>query len=152
MRCQSQPWIAPLAITSFSFCSRNSLIITLTVQKIDVPARSSKANGAQANAGSVWETQIEIVSDTDEALEGVWRVNSEASPYQHVAMWPQALVKQMILPTTEEEDIVLDPFGGSGTTAEVAYRMGRRAIIIESSPACVDALKDRISRLPERLF
>lgn len=120
--------------------------------KIDVPARSSKANGVQANAGSVWETQIEIVSDTDEELEGVWRVNSEASPYRHVAMWPQALVRQMLLPTTEEEDIVLDPFGGSGTTAEVAYRMGRRAIVIESSPTCVDALRDRISRLPERLF
>lgn len=120
--------------------------------KIDVPARSSKKNGVHANAGSVWQTQIEIISDTQGELEGVWRVNSEASPYRHVAMWPQALVRQMILPSTQEGDVVLDPFGGSGTTGEVAYKMGRKAIIIESSPACIEALKHRVSKLSNRLL
>ena len=34
-------------------------------------------------------------------MDGVWRVNSEASPYRHVAMLARwALVRQMLLPTT----------------------------------------------------
>lgn len=120
--------------------------------KIDVPARSSRTNGARANAGSVWETQYEVIADSDEDTNEVWRINPEASPYRHVAMWPRALVRQMILPTTREGDVVLDPFGGSGTTAEVAYAMGRRAIVIESSPTCIDALQHRIGQLSQRLL
>lgn len=120
--------------------------------KIDVPSRASAQNGVRANAGSVWETQYEIVADSDPEPEGVWRVNPEASPYRHVAMWPRALVRQMLLPTTREGDTVLDPFAGSGTTGQVAYEMGRRAILIESSESCFEALQDRISRMPPRLF
>lgn len=118
--------------------------------KIDVPARASQQEGARANAGSVWETSYEIVSDTDDDQQGVWRVNPEASPYRHVAMWPRALVRQMLLPTTREHDLVLDPFAGSGTTGEVATQMGRRAILIESSPICLEALNERIKRVSER--
>ena len=118
--------------------------------KIDVPARASQQEGVRANAGSVWETSYEIVSDTDDDQEGVWRINPEASPYRHVAMWPRALVRQMLLPTTREDDLVLDPFAGSGTTGEVATQMGRRAILIKSSPICLEALSERIKRVNER--
>lgn len=117
---------------------------------IDVPSRARKDEGIRANAGSVWETEYEIVSDTEEVLDGVWRINPEASPYRHVAMWPRALVRQMLLPTTREGDWVLDPFAGSGTTGEVAVEMGRKAILIESSPSCVEALNDRMYQLDER--
>lgn len=120
--------------------------------KIDVPSRTSSLNGIRTNAGSVWETRCEIVSDTDPEPDGVWRINPEASPYRHVAMWPRALVRQMLLPTTREGDTVLDPFAGSGTTGEVAVEMGRKAILIESAPSCRDALTDRLHRLNGRFF
>jgi site-specific DNA-methyltransferase (cytosine-N4-specific) len=119
---------------------------------IDVPSRTSKRSGDRANAGSVWETRAEIVSDTDEGPDGLWRINPEASPYRHVAMWPRALVRQMLLPTTQPGDLVLDPFAGSGTTGEVAAEMGRKAILIESSPVCQDAMKDRVSQINGQLF
>jgi DNA modification methylase len=61
-------------------------------------------------------------------------------------MWPRALVKQMLLPSTRPDDLVLDPFAGSGTTGEVALAMGRRAILVESSSTCLEALDDRIKR------
>jgi len=117
---------------------------------IDVPSRANPQNGIRANAGSVWETQYEVVSDTASEQNGVWRINPEASPYRHVAMWPRALVRQMLLPSTREGDTVLDPFAGSGTTGEVAAEMGRKAILIESSKSCQDALDDRIERLKSR--
>jgi DNA modification methylase len=117
---------------------------------IDVPSRASIQEGVRANAGSVWETQFEVASDTDAEQDGVWRINPEASPYRHVAMWPRALVRQMLLPSTREGDCVLDPFAGSGTTGEVAVEMGRKAILIESSDSAKDALADRIERLNDR--
>jgi len=66
-------------------------------------------------------------------------------------MWPRALVRQMLLPTTREGDIVLDPFAGSGTTGEVAAEMGRKIILIESSATCQTALESRIGQLAQRL-
>jgi site-specific DNA-methyltransferase (cytosine-N4-specific) len=117
---------------------------------IDVPSRASAQDGVRANAESVWETQFEVVSDTDAEQDAVWRINPEASPYRHVAMWPRALVRQMLLPSTREGDTILDPFAGSGTTGEVAVEMGRKAILIESSDSAKDALADRIERLNDR--
>lgn len=117
---------------------------------IDVPSRASIRSGDRANAGSVWQTHAEIISDTELGPDGLWRINPEASPYRHVAMWPRALVRQMLLPTTREGDIILDPFAGSGTTGEMAVEMGRKAILIESSAVCQTALKDRVGRLSER--
>jgi DNA modification methylase len=119
---------------------------------IDVTSRASTIDGVRANAGSVWETRCDILSDSAAEMDGVWRINSEASPYRHVAMWPRALVRQMLLPATREGDTVLDPFAGSGTTGQVAYEMGRNPILIESSAEGTAALVDRLSRLSGRLL
>lgn len=119
---------------------------------IDVASRSSlrRENGVSigtVNPGSVWETRCDVLSDTDDSLDGLWRMNSEASPYRHVAMWPRALVRQMLLPTARPGDTVLDPFAGSGTTGEVALDLGLKAILIESSAQGKAALGDRLKRL-----
>lgn len=118
---------------------------------IDVPSRRASDAGA-VNPGSVWETQCEVLTDSDASDEGdgpdgLWRINSEASPYRHVAMWPRALVRQMLLPTARAGDTVLDPFAGSGTTGEVALDLGLKAILIEPSGQGKDALADRLRRL-----
>ena len=119
---------------------------------IDVVSRSRQRHETSAgvgtvNPGSIWETRCEILSDTDDALDGVWRVNSEASPYRHVAMWPRPLVRQMLLPTTRPGDTVFDPFAGSGTTGEVALGLGLNAILIESSLHGKEAMADRLQKL-----
>lgn len=119
---------------------------------IDVRSRSSQEPGDRANAGSVWDTRFDVLADSELDLEGVWRRNPEASPYRHVAMWPRALVKQMLLPTSGPGDVVLDPFAGSGTTGEVAFDLGRKAVLIESSAICLKALDDRIRRMNGKLF
>lgn len=114
--------------------------------RIDVPSRASLLEGVKANGGSVWQTQVEILSDSDPQLDAVWRVNPEASPFRHVAMWPRALVRQMILPSSKEGDTILDPFAGSGTTGEVAYELGRKAVLIEPSSTYQSALEPRVSK------
>lgn len=119
---------------------------------IDVPSRSSNRSGDRANAGSVWETQWKILSDSADDADSIWRINPEASPYRHVAMWPRALVRQMLLPTTRPGDTILDPFAGSGTTGEVALDLGLKAILIESSPLALEALTDRLQALNRSLI
>lgn len=49
----------------------------------------------------------------------------------HPAIYPEFLVQELLNLTTKEDDIVLDPFLGSGTTAVVAKRMKRHYIGIE---------------------
>ena len=117
---------------------------------IDIPARKSYKKGDRANAGSVWET--DFLTETEPGPNGVWRINQEASRYPHVAIWPRELVRQMILPTTTEGDVVLDPFAGSGTTGEVAVNLGRKAILIEPASTAQAAMKDRIGKTQDRLF
>ncbi|MGH7938256.1 MAG: DNA-methyltransferase, partial [Bryobacteraceae bacterium] len=134
----------------FLFSKRPNYFFDRTA--IDVPSRASTRKGDRANSGSVWQTSSNTLLNGDSDLDPVWRVNPEASPYRHIAMWPKALVRQMLLPTTREGDTVLDPFAGSGTTGEVAADMGRKAILIESSPTCQIALTDRVAQTVGKLF
>lgn len=52
----------------------------------------------------------------------------------HPARFPEALVEFFIKAGTNEGDMVLDPFSGSGTTAVVAHRLGRDFKCIEINP------------------
>jgi site-specific DNA-methyltransferase (adenine-specific) len=63
-------------------------------------------------------------------IRNVWYViNSDDS--KHPACFPEALARDHILSWSNEGDIVLDPFSGSGTTAKMAKLMGRQYIGIE---------------------
>lgn len=55
----------------------------------------------------------------------VWSINTRPSAIKHFAMWPEALVRRMILCSTKPGDIVLDPFCGSATTLRVADELNR---------------------------
>lgn len=58
----------------------------------------------------------------------VWTIPSEPFPDAHFAVFPTALVTPCILAGSHVGDIVLDPFLGSGTTAQVALSLGRHYI------------------------
>lgn len=58
------------------------------------------------------------------------RCRAEGLPI-HPARMPQAVAELAIKLTTEPGDLVLDPFGGSGTTAAVAEKLGRRWIVTD---------------------
>ena len=58
-------------------------------------------------------------------------------------MKPVALVERAIRNSSKSRDIVLDPFGGSGTTMIAAERAGRRARLLELDPKYVDVIIER---------
>tara|TARA_R100000664_G_scaffold31423_1_gene44993 strand:+ start:795 stop:1589 length:795 start_codon:yes stop_codon:yes gene_type:complete len=66
-------------------------------------------------------------------LTNIWKIPPSRNK-GHVCTFPEKLVENCILPTTEEGDTVLDPFLGSGTTAVVALKHGRRFVGIEKNP------------------
>jgi site-specific DNA-methyltransferase (adenine-specific) len=56
----------------------------------------------------------------------------------------------MILASCPPGGTVLDPFAGSGTTGEVAERLGRGAVLIELNPKYVETIKARLVREKEQ--
>jgi site-specific DNA-methyltransferase (adenine-specific) len=54
---------------------------------------------------------------------------------------PEALLERVILASSREEDVVLDPFCGSGTTVAVAERLGRRWIGIDVAPLAIEIMR-----------
>lgn len=65
----------------------------------------------------------------------------------HPAPFPVALPEFFILATTDPGDIVLDPFGGAGSTLIAAARNGRRGYLTEISPNYCDVILDRYAAL-----
>jgi DNA modification methylase len=71
-------------------------------------------------------------------LRTVWDINTYPIKDAHFATFPPALVEPCLALTTSPGDLVLDPFVGSGTTALVALRAGRRVVGIELNAQYVD--------------
>jgi DNA modification methylase len=73
----------------------------------------------------------------------VWFIDKPAKNDLHPTMKPVELVERAIRNSSKSRDIVLDPFGGSGTTLIAAERAGRRARLIELDPRYVDVIVQR---------
>ena len=75
----------------------------------------------------------------------IWDVpNPGVSGNLHPAVFPEALARDHILSWSNEGDIVLDPFSGSGTTAKMAKLMGRQFIGIEINPEYCEIAAERL--------
>jgi DNA modification methylase len=70
----------------------------------------------------------------------VWFVDKPARNDLHPTMKPVALVERAIRNSSKSRDIVLDPFGGSGSTLIACERAGRQARLIELDPKYVDTI------------
>jgi DNA modification methylase len=91
----------------------------------------------------------------------VWDYHTENRPKRfivpnaastgHFAPFPEELCERPIMASSPPGGIVLDPFMGSGTTAVVARRLGRRFLGIDLSGEYVDLAKQRLSTTSNRL-
>jgi len=66
----------------------------------------------------------------------------------HVAVYPERLVSYFIQGATDEGDVVLDPFMGTGTTAVVAKALGRKYLGFEQVQEYADAAIERVENGP----
>jgi len=82
----------------------------------------------------------------------VLHLATECTNKNHSAAFPEELPEWFIKLFTKENDVVLDPFMGSGTTITVAQRMWRKSIGIEIIPEYYDMVKAKFNNLEPSLF
>ncbi|MHA3846121.1 DNA-methyltransferase [Mycoplasma sp. VS276A1] len=75
------------------------------------------------------------------------RLKDEEGVKVHSTQKPQELLYKIILASTKPNDVILDPFFGTGTTGAVAKRLGRRYIGIEREDKYIKAASTRISKV-----
>ena len=81
----------------------------------------------------------------------IWNINEgymlstkDKIAFEHPAIFPESLVRDHLLSWSNEGDIVLDPFAGSGTTLKIARELNREYIGIEISSKYCDIIKERL--------
>lgn len=82
----------------------------------------------------------------------VWTVNTRPYPEAHFATYPTKLIRPCIKAGCPKGGVVLDPFGGSGTTAEVANELHRDAILCELNPEYCKLINKRLSLTQLEMF
>jgi len=87
---------------------------------------------------SVWNISICIGNE---------RIKDEDGKKAHSTQKPEKLLYKIILSSTKSNDIVLDPFFGSGTTGAVAKRLGRNYIGFEKEQKYIEVAKQRIKNV-----
>lgn len=79
----------------------------------------------------------------------VWEVSHihycQKNRQEHPTQKPEALVERMVLASSSEGDMVVDPFSGSGTTLRVCQQLNRNAVGIEINPEYVEQTKERLN-------
>lgn len=70
----------------------------------------------------------------------IWRISPSYSK-EHPAVFPEELVERVIRYYSFEGDVVLDPFGGSGTLGKVAAQLKRRFVLSEMDPDYVEVIR-----------
>lgn len=92
-----------------------------------------------------------VREETGANLRNYWRLGPDTSGKGHPAAFPRELVRRCIRLATKPGDMVLDPFGGSGTTGAVAHEEDRKAVIVELNPVYNELAKKRLKDLNGKL-
>ena len=85
---------------------------------------------------NVWELPICL---------GKERLKGEDGKKLHSTQKPIELLKRVILTSTKEGDLILDPLAGTGTTGYVAFTLKRDFVMIEINPKYVKGIKERFT-------
>ncbi|HDR8930473.1 TPA: site-specific DNA-methyltransferase [Burkholderia vietnamiensis] len=84
------------------------------------------------------------IMPTERNRRSVWTIPTQSYSGAHFATFPEALVEPCVLAGSRPGDVVFDPFFGSGTTGQVAQRLGRRFIGCELNPDYESLQRDRL--------
>ena len=99
------------------------------------PGRSKQAGGKDCN-----------FAEKGRNKRNVWTITTKPFKDAHFATFPKDLIEPCIKAGCPEGGVVLDPFGGSGTTGIVAALNNRNAILIELNQNYIDIANKRIDK------
>jgi DNA modification methylase len=101
------------------------------------------AHGTIHRDGRAQEVEYTETEATNRNKRSVWTIPTAPYSGAHFATFPPALIVPCILAGCPAGGTVLDPFGGSGTTGDVASGNGRRAVLVELNPEYAKLAQDR---------
>lgn len=78
----------------------------------------------------------------------VWTIPTQPFKGAHFATFPEEIARRCILAGSRPGDVVLDPFGGSGTVGAVAKTTGRTALLCEAQRAYLPLIAQRVASAP----
>jgi len=118
------------------------------------PAGTKGAKGSVGRATQVGVNSRPAeykVYDGKRNKRSVWTVTTRPYKGAHFATFPPDLIEPCVLAGCPKDGIVLDPFGGSGTTAGVALKHGRAAVMCELNPKYAAMIVPRICSITRRM-
>lgn len=106
---------------------------TFNLDNVRVPQKfyRSRNNMRGANPGDVWE------------FSHIHYCQKNRQP--HPTQKPEGLIERMVLASSNENDLVIDPFSGSGTTLRVCQQLNRNCTGIELNEDYVKMTKERLN-------
>ena len=126
--------------------AKHQLDRSSTHRQPGVTPKAETATAGVKNNASFAAAVVDLVDERNK--RSVWTVPTAPFAEAHFATYPPALITPCILAGSRPGDTVLDPFGGSGTTAQVALELGRAAQIIELNPDYLPMIHTRTQTTP----
>ncbi|MDP3987197.1 MAG: site-specific DNA-methyltransferase, partial [Nanoarchaeota archaeon] len=132
----------------FSFCGNSWMSASApnVIAGVEAIVVFFKDTWKKQSKGVTTISRDEFIKWTD----GVWCFAGEKKKNVggHVAAFPKTLPERCLKLFSYKDDLVLDPFAGSGTTLAVAKELGRRYIGIEMSKEYCDYIEKRLESIP----
>ena len=119
-----------------------------TFNPIMIPTKTAgtKHNRTKSNKeeGSSVRNRDETTITKDTKIKGnVWDMSVSSTHYDHPAIFPEQLANDHIISWSNDDDVILDPFAGSGTTGITAFKNNRNFILIEISDKYCEIIQQR---------
>lgn len=118
-----------------------------TKYKRNTPARTRQKDGTLETTKYEVGKNVRVKGNVWKYNTGFGRSTSDRIAFEHPAIFPDKLAEDCIKSWSNEEDIVLDPFIGSGTTAVACKKLNRNYIGIEISKDYCETAKNRTKKI-----
>lgn len=118
-------------------------------ERWDAMEKEDQCSGWRSTRNSDWffESLAPLLLD-DRDLPLAFVVNPKGFEGAHFATYPPQLIKPCILAGSRPGDVIIDPFGGSGTTGQVSLELGRSAVLLELNPEYAELARRRCAVTP----
>lgn len=144
----------PLTHNRYEQCFEYMFILSKgkpkTFNPIRVPCKTvgfKRRHSSNKENGSAVRNREEITENKkDKIKKNIWDFAVAHTRYNHPAIFPLNLIKDHVLSWTNEGDIILDPFMGSGTTGVACRDLERDFIGIELVDEYFNIAKERIEK------
>ena len=101
-------------------------------------------DGTLTNKGQKYIKEYGVRYNIWNYTVGKGNVTKDKVAYKHPAIFPEKLAHDHIISWSNEGDLVLDPFAGSGTTLKIARQLKRNYIGIEINADYINIIKERL--------